>query len=121
MADGRRSRMGLLGFPRIRPPTATGYALSRSCPPSEVWAISRPKTPKLLTGGSRALDSAAAMAGLPRILELKRTWDGREKRFACTVLERADPHLVVLFVSPVEMRVKEVVLPAGTVTLGHFW
>lgn len=61
------------------------------------------------------------MSHLLRILEIKRTWDGREKRFECTVLARAGTHLVVLFVSEGEMRVHDVLLPAGTVTFGHFW
>jgi Protein of unknown function (DUF402) len=56
-----------------------------------------------------------------RIVEVKRTWDGREKRFECTVLLHQDPHLVVLFVAAEEMNVHGVVLPAGTVTFGHFW
>lgn len=58
---------------------------------------------------------------LPRILEVKRTLAGREKRFECGVLERRGTHLVVLFVAPEAMHVHGVDLPAGTVTFGHFW
>lgn len=61
------------------------------------------------------------MTGPRRILEIKRTWDGREKRFECTVLWRSGAHLVVRFVSEIELRVHDVVLPMGTVTFGHFW
>jgi predicted RNA-binding protein associated with RNAse of E/G family len=57
----------------------------------------------------------------PRILEIKRTLDGREKRFDCAVLARTPTHLTVLFVSTEPMDVHGVVLPAGTVTFGHFW
>lgn len=56
-----------------------------------------------------------------RILEVKRTLAGREKRFECGVLRRDGTHLVVLYVSPVAMHVHGVDLPAGTITFGHFW
>jgi protein associated with RNAse G/E len=58
---------------------------------------------------------------LPRIVELKRTLAGRRKEFECAVLHQADDHIVVLFVAPEAMHVHGVDLPAGTVTLGHFW
>jgi len=61
------------------------------------------------------------MPSRPRILEIKRTLDGREKRFDCAVLARTPTHLVVLFVSTGPMNVHGVGLPAGTVTFGHFW
>jgi hypothetical protein len=61
------------------------------------------------------------MPARDRILEIKRTLDGREKRFDCTVLDRTDGHLTVLFVSAVPMNVHGVALPVGTVTFGHFW
>jgi hypothetical protein len=61
------------------------------------------------------------MPGRPRILEIKRTLDGREKRFDCAVLARTPTHLTVLFVSTEPMNVHGVVLPVGTVTFGHFW
>ena len=60
-------------------------------------------------------------AVLPRILELKRTLSGKEKRFPCQVLARDGGHLIVLFVSPDAMNVHGVSLPAGTMTFGHFW
>ncbi len=60
---------------------------------------------------------------LPPVLEIKRTLDGREKRFACQLLSRdADGRrAVVLFVAPAAMHVHGVDLPPGTVTFGYFW
>lgn len=58
---------------------------------------------------------------LPPILEIKRTLSGRETRFDCQVLSSRGGHLIVLFVAPEAMHVNGVDLPAGTVTLGHFW
>lgn len=56
-----------------------------------------------------------------RILEIKRTLDGREKRFECTVLARTATQVTVLFVSTAPMNVHGIHLPTGTVTFGHFW
>jgi len=67
------------------------------------------------------MPSPAAFAPLAPLLEVKRTLDGREKRFECRVLRRAQDAVVVLFVAPEPMRVHGVELPAGTVTFGHFW
>jgi len=61
------------------------------------------------------------MPTLSPILEIKTTFSGGEKRFSCTQLHKTDNHLVVLFVSPSEMNVSGICLPAGTVTFGHFW
>jgi len=58
---------------------------------------------------------------LPRLLEVKRTLAGEEKRFDCRVLARAAQRVVVLFVAPQAMNVHGVELPAGTATFGHFW
>jgi hypothetical protein len=58
---------------------------------------------------------------LPDILEVKRTLDGREKRFRCRLIDGDRRHAVVLFVAPTAMQVHGVDLPAGTVTFGHFW
>ena len=65
--------------------------------------------------------SPASDEALPHLLEVKRTLDGREKRFDCRVLARDEGHAVVLFVAPAAMHVHGVDLPAGTVTFGHFW
>jgi hypothetical protein len=64
---------------------------------------------------------AAGNFALDRIVEVKRTLSGQEKRFACTVLAREGSHLIVLFVAAAAMHVHGVDLPAGTVTFGHFW
>jgi len=60
---------------------------------------------------------------LPSILEIKRTLDGREKRFACRLLALAADrrHAAVLWIAPEPMHVHGVDLPAGTVSVGHFW
>jgi hypothetical protein len=61
------------------------------------------------------------MDDLPEILELKRTLDGREKRFACRLIEGDRRQAVVLFISPAAMQVHGIDLPAGPVTFGHVW
>jgi hypothetical protein len=60
---------------------------------------------------------------LPPILEVKRTLDGRKKKFNCRLLARgADGrHAAVLWVAPKPMHVHGVDLPAGTISVGHFW
>lgn len=60
-------------------------------------------------------------AALPTVVEDKIFLDGRRKQFACRVLESAPEHLVVLFVSDQPYVVEGWILPAGTVTFGHFW
>ena len=57
------------------------------------------------------------------ILEIKRTLDGCEKRFDCRLLALAPDagHAAVLWVAPDAMHVHGVDLPAGTVSVGHFW
>jgi predicted RNA-binding protein associated with RNAse of E/G family len=60
-------------------------------------------------------------AELPTIVEVKRTLAGVEKRFDCRVLSRAPGHLAVLWIAPAAMQVHGIDLPAGTVSVGHFW
>jgi len=60
-------------------------------------------------------------AALPTIVEVKRTLAGVEKRFECRVLARTPTHLAVLWIAPAAMHVHGVDLPAGTVSVGHFW
>ena len=69
------------------------------------------------------MTSPAAAPDLPAILEIKRTLDGREKRFDCRLLTLAADarHAAVLWVAPAAMHVHGVDLPAGTVSVGHFW
>ncbi|HVZ75452.1 MAG TPA: DUF402 domain-containing protein [Polyangia bacterium] len=63
----------------------------------------------------------ASVASLPPVLEVKRTLFGTEKRFDCHELARDDHHLAVLWIAPAAMRVHGIDLPAGTVSIGHFW
>jgi hypothetical protein len=58
---------------------------------------------------------------LPTIVELKRTLAGVEKRFDCRVLARTSTHVAVLWIAPAAMHVHGIDLPAGTVSIGHFW
>jgi hypothetical protein len=60
-------------------------------------------------------------AELPKIVEVKRTLAGVEKRFECRLLARSPAHLAVLWIAPAAMHVHGVDLPAGTVSVGHFW
>jgi predicted RNA-binding protein associated with RNAse of E/G family len=62
------------------------------------------------------------MTPLIPVLEIKRTLAGVEKHFQCHLLA-ADgaEHAVVLWVAREPMHVHGVDLPAGTVSLGHFW
>ena len=65
------------------------------------------------------------LAGLPEIREVKTTLLGERLEFACRVLARTgaavSDAITVLFISDREYRVGDLVLPAGTVTFGHFW
>jgi predicted RNA-binding protein associated with RNAse of E/G family len=69
------------------------------------------------------MTSPAVTPELPAILEIKRTLDGREKRFDCRLLALTSDgrHAAVLWVAPAAMHVHGVDLPAGTVSVGHFW
>jgi hypothetical protein len=58
---------------------------------------------------------------LPTIIEVKRTLAGVEERFECQVLARTPTHMAVLWIVPDIMHVHGVDLPAGTVSVGHFW
>jgi uncharacterized protein len=58
---------------------------------------------------------------LPTITEIKRTLDGRTKRFPCRVVARTPDELVVLYVSDRAYQVAELALPPGTVTLATYW
>jgi predicted RNA-binding protein associated with RNAse of E/G family len=58
---------------------------------------------------------------LPAIVEVKRTLAGVEKRFECRLLSRTDTHVAVLWIAPAAMHVHGVDLPAGTISIGHFW
>jgi hypothetical protein len=65
------------------------------------------------------------LAGLPEIREVKTTLQGDRQEFRCRVLARTGASVgdavTVLFISDRDYRVADLVLPAGTVTFGHFW
>jgi len=69
------------------------------------------------------MSTQAGATELPSIVEIKRTLDGREKRFDCRLLALAPDrrHAAVLWIAPEPMHVHGVDLPAGTVSVGHFW
>jgi uncharacterized protein len=58
---------------------------------------------------------------LPAVIEIKRTLAGAEKRFECRLLAGGASHVVLLWISPSDMNVQDVALPAGTVTFAHYW
>ena len=58
---------------------------------------------------------------LPPVTETKRTLAGNEKCFDCRLVAGASGHAVLLWISPQEMNVHGVELPAGTVTFAHYW
>ena len=58
----------------------------------------------------------------PRITEVKTTLDGRQKTFDCELLRLDLPsECVVIYRMPEDTRVEDILLPAGTVSLGYFW
>jgi protein associated with RNAse G/E len=55
------------------------------------------------------------------ILEIKETLTGERKEFPCTPCALAEDEVVILYKVAREGRVEDVVLPAGTLSLGYFW
>jgi hypothetical protein len=55
------------------------------------------------------------------ILEVKETLTGERKEFPCRPCAVAEDEVVILYKVPHEGRVEDVVLPAGTLSLGYFW
>ncbi len=56
------------------------------------------------------------------ITEIKTTLDGRQKTFDCELLRLDAPReCVVIYRMPEDTRVEDILLPAGTVSLGYFW
>ncbi|OFX28158.1 MAG: hypothetical protein A2Z07_12405 [Armatimonadetes bacterium RBG_16_67_12] len=55
------------------------------------------------------------------ILEIKRTLDGRELRFPCTLLERTPGWVALRYELPHPSVVGSLRLPAGTETIAHYW
>ncbi len=60
------------------------------------------------------------MAGRP-ILEVKETLDGERREFGCTLLAASAGEAILLYVIRREGRVEDLLLPAGTLSLGYFW
>lgn len=75
----------------------------------------------MLRANSDMFDAVSAADDLPKIMEHKLTLAGVEKRFECRVLARTSTHLAVLWIAPAAMHVHGIDLPAGTVSVGHFW
>jgi len=55
------------------------------------------------------------------ILEVKETLTGERKEFPCTLCALTQDEAVILYKVLHEGRVEDVVLPAGTFSLGYFW
>jgi predicted RNA-binding protein associated with RNAse of E/G family len=55
------------------------------------------------------------------MLEIKRTVDGREHRFRCTLLRRSRDWVVLRYVLPSPTMVGTLALPAGGETIAHYW
>jgi hypothetical protein len=56
-----------------------------------------------------------------RILEIKRTLDGRELRFDCTLLRRAPDWVAIRYVLTAPAVVGTLALEAGSETIAHYW
>jgi predicted RNA-binding protein associated with RNAse of E/G family len=54
-------------------------------------------------------------------LEIKRTLDGREHRFACTLLHQSPGWVALRYVLAAPAAVGSLVLPAGAETVAHYW
>jgi predicted RNA-binding protein associated with RNAse of E/G family len=61
------------------------------------------------------------MNALGEIVEIKETLAGVRQTFHCRAVARGPGEVVVLFVLPAARTVDGLLLPAGTVTFGHFW
>lgn len=55
------------------------------------------------------------------ITEIKTTLAGECKTFDCELLTRADAEVVVIYRMPRDVRLEDILLPEGTVSLGYFW
>ena len=56
-----------------------------------------------------------------RITEVKTTLGGERKLFDCELLHHDETELVVIYRMPQGMRLEDVWLPQGTISLGYFW
>lgn len=55
------------------------------------------------------------------VLEIKRTLDGREHRFACTLVRWSPGWVVLRYVLSAPAAVGTLAIPPGTETLAHYW
>lgn len=55
------------------------------------------------------------------VLEIKRTLDGKEQTFRCTLLLGGPAWLSVRYILPRSATVGPLALPAGAETIAHFW
>jgi hypothetical protein len=58
---------------------------------------------------------------MPFIEEIKEHKNKETQRFLCTVLHREANYLVVSFLSEKEGNIKDIVIPAGSTTIAHYW
>ncbi len=65
--------------------------------------------------------SLPASKRFPQIIETKENLAGVKKTFACHRLVQLPGHVVVLHVAEQAIPVASFVVPAGTLTFGHFW
>jgi hypothetical protein len=65
--------------------------------------------------------SEAVSKAASQITEIKRTLSGGESRYVCEVFERDAEWLRVIWRLPAAREVHGVLLPEGTITVGHFW
>ncbi len=55
------------------------------------------------------------------VLEIKRTLDGKEQTFRCTLIRQEPAWMAVRYVLPQSATVGSLTLPAGAETIAHFW
>ena len=58
---------------------------------------------------------------MPLIEEIKEHKNKETQRFLCAVLHREANYLVVSFHSEKEGKIKDIVIPAGSTTIAHYW
>lgn len=61
------------------------------------------------------------VANTADMTEIKRTLDGREHRYRCTLLARTAEWVALRYDLPQAARVGTLALPAGAVTVAHYW
>ncbi len=69
----------------------------------------------------RARWDEMAVAKAADMTEIKRTLDGREHRYQCTLIARTAEWVALRYDLPQAARVGTLALPAGAVTVAHYW